>query len=149
MRAVVQRVTRASVSVGGAYTGRIEAGLLVFAGVMAGDGPADVEYIASKVRELRIFPDESGRMNRSVGDIGGGLLVVSQFTLAGDVRRGRSPSFDAAAPPEVAREYYEIVVARLRESGLTVATGEFRAMMRVELENDGPVTILIDSRRAF
>lgn len=148
MRAVVQRVTRASVTVGGTSTGRIDAGLLVFAGVMAGDGPADVEYIASKVRELRIFPDESGRMNRSVGDIGGGLLVVSQFTLAGDVRKGRRPAFDAAAPAAEARALFDALVDRLREGG-PVETGVFQAQMEVELVNDGPVTILLDSKRLF
>ena len=154
MRAVVQRVTRARVTVDERVTGEIGQGLLVFVGVETGDGPADIDYIANKVRDLRIFDDEgdeSGRkrMNRSVVDIGGSVLVVSQFTLAGDVRRGRRPSFDDAAPPDIAREYYETTVRKLRESGLTVATGEFQAMMRVQLENDGPVTILIDSRRRF
>ena len=154
MRAVVQRVTSARVTVDRRVVGEIGAGLLVFLGVEKGDAGQDIEYIVNKVRELRIFDDggdESGRkrMNRSVADVSGSVLVVSQFTLAGDVRRGRRPSFDAAAAPEIAREYYEIVVARLRESGLIVATGEFQAMMRVQLENDGPVTILIDSRRTF
>jgi D-tyrosyl-tRNA(Tyr) deacylase len=154
MRAVVQRVTQARVTVGDRVTGEIGRGLLVFVGVEKDDGPDDVDYIVNKVRDLRIFEDEGDadgrkRMNRSVTDIGGALLVVSQFTLAGDVRRGRRPSFDGAAPPEVARELYEFTVRRWRDSGLTVATGEFQAMMRVQLENDGPVTILIDSRRRF
>ena len=154
MRAVVQRVTSARVRVGTRTTGEIGVGLLVFVGVEREDGEADAEYVASKVRELRIFEDEGDaegrrRMNRAVGDVGGGVLVVSQFTLAADVRRGRRPSFDNAAPPEVARTLYERVVERLRGFGLTVATGEFQAMMRVQLENDGPVTILIDSRRRF
>jgi D-tyrosyl-tRNA(Tyr) deacylase len=147
-------VTRARVTVDERVTGEIGRGLLVFVGVEKGDGDDDSDYIVSKVRELRIFEDdgdESGRkrMNRSVVDIEGSVLVVSQFTLAADVRRGRRPSFDAAAPPEIARERYESVVRKLRDTGLAVATGEFQAMMRVQLENDGPVTILIDSRRRF
>lgn len=154
MRAVVQRVTSARVTVDARITGEIGHGLLVFVGVEKGDDASDIEYVLNKVRELRIFEDagdEAGRkrMNRSVADVGGSVLVVSQFTLAGDVRRGRRPSFADAAEPELAREYYETIVRRLRESGLTVATGEFQAMMRVQLENDGPVTILIDSRRRF
>jgi D-tyrosyl-tRNA(Tyr) deacylase len=148
VRAVVQRVRRASVTVDGECVGRIEAGLLVLAAVMAGDGPADVEYIASKVRDLRIFPDAAGRMNRSVGEAGGSVLVVSQFTLAGDVRKGRRPAFDAAAPPAEARTMFDALVARLREGG-PVETGVFQAHMDVELVNDGPVTILLDSRRTF
>lgn len=154
MRAVVQRVTHARVVVGDRETGAVGQGLLVFVGVEKGDTDADVDYIAQKVRDLRIFEDEGDdtgrkRMNRSVVDVGGGVLVVSQFTLSGDVRRGRRPSFDDAAPPDVARQRYEQVVAALRREGLTVATGEFQAMMRVQLENDGPVTILVDSRRRF
>jgi D-tyrosyl-tRNA(Tyr) deacylase len=154
VRAVVQRVTSACVTVDDRVTGEIGRGLLVFVGVEKEDGPADVEYVAAKIRDLRIFEDDGDaqgrkRMNRSVADVGGSVLVVSQFTLAGDVRRGRRPSFDDAAPPEVARSLYETVVRELRTSGLTVATGEFQAMMRVRLENDGPVTILMDSRRRF
>jgi D-aminoacyl-tRNA deacylase len=154
MRAVVQRVNSARVTVDTRVTGEIGQGLLVFVGVEKGDTDRDIDYVVNKVRELRIFEDDGGtdgrkRMNRSVADINGSVLVVSQFTLSGDVRRGRRPSFDDAAPPEIARDYYEIVVRALRESGLNVATGEFQAMMRVELENDGPVTILIDSRRRF
>ena len=148
MRAVVQRVRRASVTVDGGCVGRIDAGLLVLAAVMAGDGPADVEYIASKVRDLRIFPDAAGRMNRSVGEAGGSVLVVSQFTLAGDVRKGRRPAFDAAAAASDARTMFEALVARLREGG-PVETGVFQAHMDVELVNDGPVTILLDSARTF
>ncbi len=155
MRAVVQRVSSASVGVvdGGAAreVGRIGPGLLAFVGVETEDGPADVEYIASKIRELRVFEDpEAGRhLNRSVQDVGGSVLVVSQFTLAGDCRKGRRPSLEAAAPPHVARPLYEDVVAALRSAGLTVATGEFQATMQVSLVNDGPVTLLLDSRKRF
>ena len=149
MRAVVQRVSRASVTVGGQVAGAIETGLVVFVGVAGGDGTADIDYTASKVLELRIFPDEQGRMNRSVADVGGAVLAVSQFTLMGDVRRGRRPGFDAAAPPAAARPLYDAFVARLRASGLPIATGVFQADMDVALVNDGPVTILIDSRRTF
>ena len=154
MKAVVQRVVSARVTVDGRTVGAIARGLLGFIGVEKDDATADVEYIASKVRDLRIFEDEGdehgrSRMNRSVADVEGEVLVVSQFTLAGDVRRGRRPSFDAAAPPETARVLYERVVQQLRAAGIIVATGEFQAMMRVELVNDGPVTILIDSRRRF
>ena len=154
MRAVVQRVASARVTVDARLVGEIGQGLLVFVGVEKGDAAEDVAYIASKVRDLRIFEDdgdESGRkrMNRSVIDIAGAVLVVSQFTLSGDVRRGRRPSFDDAAPPDEARRLYEDVVRELRTAGLTVATGEFQAMMRVQLENDGPVTILVDSRKRF
>jgi D-aminoacyl-tRNA deacylase len=154
MRAVVQRVTSARVAVGERVTGEIGQGLLVLVGVEHGDGPTDVGYIASKVRDLRIFEDEGDeqgrkRMNRSVLDIGGSVLVVSQFTLSGDVRNGRRPSFVSAAAPDLARALYEDVVRDLRASSLTVETGEFQAMMQVSLVNDGPVTILLDSRKAF
>jgi D-tyrosyl-tRNA(Tyr) deacylase len=149
VRAVVQRVRRARVTVDSEVTGEIGAGLLAFVGVADGDGPADVDYIAAKIRELRIFPDDEGRMNRSVTEGGGSVLVVSQFTLQGDCRKGRRPSFDAAAPGPVARALYEEVVRRLRESGLPVATGVFQAHMAVELVNDGPVTLLLDSRKEF
>jgi D-tyrosyl-tRNA(Tyr) deacylase len=154
MRAVVQRVTQARVRIGERAAGAIGRGLLVFVGVEKGDAAADVDYIVSKVRDLRVFEDDGDadgrkRMNRSVVDVGGAVLVVSQFTLSADVRRGRRPSFDDAAPPEQARELYERVVRQLRESGVLVETGEFQAMMQVQLENDGPVTILMDSRRRF
>lgn len=153
MRAVVQRVASACVAVldgdTSRETGRIGAGLLVLLGVETGDGPADVQYIASKIRELRIFPDDDQRMNRSVADVGGAVLVVSQFTLSGDCRKGRRPSFDGAAAPHLARPLYENVVSELRASGLTLATGEFQAKMQIALVNDGPVTLLLDSRKTF
>jgi D-tyrosyl-tRNA(Tyr) deacylase len=138
------------VRVGDRITGEIAAGLVVLVGVGRDDGVDDVKYVAGKIRDLRLFEgDNSKHMDRSVGDIGGGVLVVSQFTLYGDIRRGRRPSFDAAAPPEVARAIYDDLVRELRESRLAVATGEFQAMMELELVNDGPVTVLIDSKRAF
>jgi D-tyrosyl-tRNA(Tyr) deacylase len=149
VRAVVQRVTSARVTVGDRLTGEIGPGLLVLLGVEQGDGPADVQYLASKIRDLRIFADEAGKMNRSVLDLGGSVLVVSQFTLSGDARNGRRPSFASAAPPQVARALYEEVVRELTTSGLNVATGEFQAMMQVSLVNDGPVTILLDSKKNF
>ncbi|HEX6975076.1 MAG TPA: D-aminoacyl-tRNA deacylase [Vicinamibacterales bacterium] len=147
MRAIVQRVTRASVTVNGDVSGAIGPGLLALIGVANEDGPADVQYIADKIRGLRVFADEEGRMNRSVADIGGALLVVSQFTLQADCRKGRRPSLDAAAPPALARALFDAVVGALRESGLRVETGVFQADMQVELVNDGPVTILLDSTR--
>jgi D-tyrosyl-tRNA(Tyr) deacylase len=149
MRTVLQRVSRASVTVEGRVVGRIDAGLLALVAVADGDTPADLDYTASKIREVRIFPDADGRMNRSVVDSGGAVLVVSQFTLMGDVRNGRRPGFSGAAGPDVARRTYEDLVGRLRGAGLAVETGVFQAHMDVELVNDGPVTILIDSRRAF
>jgi D-tyrosyl-tRNA(Tyr) deacylase len=149
MRAVVQRVSSASVSVDGQLVGRIGAGLLALIGVAEGDGPADIEYVASKIQDLRIFDDDEGRMNRSVVDVKGAVLVVSQFTLMGDARKGRRPAFDGAAAPDRAKATYEAVVAGLESSGVPVATGVFRARMQVELVNDGPVTILLDSRRNF
>jgi len=149
VRAVVQRVTAANVTVAGRLTGEIGTGLLVLLGVEQGDGPTDLQYIAAKIRDLRIFADDEGKMNRSVLDIQGGVLVVSQFTLSGDARNGRRPSFASAAPPQIARALYEDVVRELKASGLRVATGEFQAMMQVSLVNDGPVTILLDSRKTF
>lgn len=149
MRAVVQRVTSARVSVDARVTGEIGAGLLVLVGVDQHDGPSDVQYIAAKIRDLRIFSDDAGKMNLSVLDIKGSVLVVSQFTLSGDARNGRRPSFAAAAPPQIARALYEDVVRELSASGLRVETGEFQAMMQVALVNDGPVTILLDSRKTF
>jgi D-tyrosyl-tRNA(Tyr) deacylase len=156
MRAVVQRVSSASVIVADPPPTRLAArlgrGLLVFVGVEQGDGPGDVQYIAGKIQNLRVFEDPAAadrHMNRSVADIGGAVLVVSQFTLAGDCRKGRRPSFDNAAAPLVARPMYEEVVRELRNAGLTVETGEFQAEMQVSLVNDGPVTLLIDSRKQF
>jgi D-aminoacyl-tRNA deacylase len=148
VRAVVQRVTEARVRVGDRLTGEIAHGLLVLLGVSRDDGPDDVKYLAGKIRDIRVFDGEDGKgMDRSVTDVGGSVLVVSQFTLYGDVRKGRRPSFDAAAAPERARQLYEEVVAALRGAQVPVETGEFQAMMHVELVNDGPVTILIDSKR--
>ena len=149
MRAVVQRVSRASVTVNGQVTGQIGAGFLVLIGMANGDGPADIEYVSTKVRDLRVFDDGEGRLNLSLKEAGGSVLVVSQFTLLGDVRKGRRPSYDEAAKPEAAEALYLEVIARLRSFGLTVEAGVFRAQMHVELVNDGPVTILIDSRRIF
>ena len=149
MRAVVQRVSRAEVRVEGRVTGAILRGLLVLLGVAQEDGPADADLLADKLAGLRIFEDAAGKMNLAVAEAGGGLLVVSQFTLLGDARKGNRPSFVDAANPEVASALYERVCARLREKGLAVATGVFRAHMDVELVNDGPVTILLDSRRLF
>src|SRR5262245_25946657 len=149
MRAVVQRVARAAVSVDGRVVSSIGPGLLVLLGVAQGDGEADLAYLADKVVNLRVFPDEKGHMNRSLLEAGGALLVVSQFTLLGDARRGRRPGFTEAAPPEAARALYEQFVARVRQSGLTVGEGVFQADMDVELVNRGPVTILLDSRKLF
>lgn len=149
MRAVVQRVTSAKVTVTERVTGEIGPGLLVLLGVEQGDGPTDRQYIAAKIRDLRIFSDADGKMNRSVLDIKGGVLVVSQFTLSGDARNGRRPSFASAAAPPIARALYEEVVRELKTSGLRVETGEFQATMQVALVNDGPVTILLDSRKTF
>jgi D-tyrosyl-tRNA(Tyr) deacylase len=130
--------------------GEIDRGLLVLLGVCRDDTEADVHYVAGKIRDVRVFESDAGKpMDRSVGDINGAVLVVSQFTLYGDIRKGRRPSFDEAAPPEMARTTYEAVVRELRSTGLVVATGEFQAMMQVELVNDGPVTVLVDSRRQF
>jgi D-aminoacyl-tRNA deacylase len=150
VRAVVQRVASARVVIDGRVAGEIGRGLLVLLGVGQGDTAADVTYTAAKVRELRVFESAEGKpMDLPVGAVGGAILVVSQFTLYGDVRRGRRPSFDDAAAPSDARELYEAFVRELRTAGLSVGTGEFQAMMQVELVNDGPVTILVDSRRTF
>jgi D-tyrosyl-tRNA(Tyr) deacylase len=153
VKAVLQRVRHARVEVADRVVGDIGRGILALVGVVRGDGPDDVRQIAAKIRELRIFEDDGGadgrvRMNRSVVDVGGSVLVVSQFTLAADCRKGRRPSFDGAAPPDDARRLYEAVVADLAAAGVPVATGEFQADMRVTLENDGPVTFVLDSRQA-
>jgi D-aminoacyl-tRNA deacylase len=149
MRAVVQRVTSARVRVDGRAVGEIGRGLLVFAGVEKGDGPEDIAYIAGKVNDLRIFEDAAGKMNVSIRETGAAALVVSEFTLCGDCRRGRRPSFDDAELPAAARPLYEGLVSALRTLNVKVETGEFQAHMDVELTNDGPVTILLDSRRRW
>lgn len=149
MRAVVQRVHEASVTVEGERVGDIGRGLLVYLGAAKGDEPKDLQYTVDKIAGLRVFPNEEGRMSLSVADIGGALLVVSQFTLFGDVRRGRRPSFDGAAEPQEAERLYLELVERLRDRGLAVATGTFRATMLVQSVGDGPVTIQIDSRKLY
>jgi D-tyrosyl-tRNA(Tyr) deacylase len=149
MRAVIQRVSKASVVVDGKTVGAIEAGLMVLLGVAQGDDKKEAAYLADKTAGLRIFEDENGKMNRSVEDIGGGILVVSQFTLLGDCRKGRRPGFTDAAPPELADILYAQYVETLTGRGIPVATGVFRADMKVHLVNDGPVTMLLDSRKQF
>jgi len=149
MRAVVQRVTRASVTVDNEIVGEIDFGLLVLLGIARDDGESDADYLADKIAALRIFDDEEGKMNRSVQDISGGLLIVSQFTLYGDVRRGLRPSWSDAAAPTAAEPLYDYFVTRCRANVSNVGTGSFRRMMQVELVNDGPVTILLDSRKQF
>jgi D-tyrosyl-tRNA(Tyr) deacylase len=149
MRAVLQRVVRASVTVKGEIVGEIGAGLLVLLGVTHDDSERDVDYLVEKITSLRIFEDDAGLMNLSLTDTGGALLVVSQFTLFGDARRGRRPSFSSAALPELAQSLYDRFVEQARKSVGHVATGSFGSMMRVELVNDGPVTILLDSRKLF
>jgi len=149
MRAVLQRVTRASIVVGGETVGEIDAGLVALLGVARDDAEADAAYLVEKIATLRIFDDAEGRMNLSLAETGGGLLVVSQFTLYGDARRGRRPSWSEAAPPSEAAPLYEFFVAEARKKIARVETGSFRATMRVELVNDGPVTILLDSRKLF
>ena len=149
MRAVVQRVSRAKVTVNGQITGEIGLGLLVLLGVGAADTRADADYLADKIAGLRIFEDPGGKMNLSVAEVDGAVLAVSQFTLYGDTRRGKRPSFDAAAPPSPARELYEYFVGKIRAAGLRCETGRFQEMMRVELVNEGPVTILLDSAKTF
>jgi D-tyrosyl-tRNA(Tyr) deacylase len=149
MRAVVQRVSRAEVRVEGRLVGGVGRGLLVLLGVAREDTPDTGKVLAEKIANLRIFDDDQGRMNRSLLEAGGAVLCVSQFTLYGDCRKGRRPSYDRAAPPEAARALYEIFVESLRALNVKVETGEFRAMMDVELVNDGPVTLLLDSERVF
>jgi len=149
MRAVIQRVSRAKVTVEGVVTGEIRQGLLVLLGVGQGDTKTDADYLAEKTAGLRIFEDAEGKMNRSVADVEGGVLVVSQFTLYGDARKGRRPSFAGAAPPAAARQLYEHFAGCMREAGLRCETGRFQEKMQVELVNEGPVTILLDSGRNF
>ena len=149
MRAVLQRVSSAHVSVDGHEVGRIGRGLVVLVGIGRSDGLSDVDYIVAKIRDLRVFEDADGKMNLSLSEVGGAALVVSQFTLYGDCRRGRRPSFDAAAAPDVARGLYDELARRLEAGGVSVQTGRFQAMMEVELVNDGPVTLLLDSTKDF
>ena len=149
MRAVVQRVSQARVEVGGEVVGAIDRGFLVLLGVANGDTPADAAYLAEKTAGLRVFEDAAGKMNLALPEVGGAVLAVSQFTLLGDCRKGRRPGFTDAAPPELADTLYNAYVAALRTAGLSVATGVFRAEMQVHLVNDGPVTLLLDSRKLF
>jgi D-tyrosyl-tRNA(Tyr) deacylase len=149
MRAVVQRVSRAKVTVPGETAGEIALGLLVLLGVGKEDSEGSADHLAEKILGLRIFEDDGGKMNRSVVDVGGAMLVVSQFTLYGDVRKGKRPSFDDAAPPQKARELYEYFVAKIRAAGVRGETGRFQETMSVELVNEGPVTILLDSNKSF
>jgi len=149
MRACVQRVRRASVTVEGQVCGQIGRGLVVLLGVAVDDTPEDARQLADKIAALRIFPDDADQMNRSLSDVGGAMLVISQFTLLGDCRRGRRPSFTTAAPPELAEALYEQFVREVAGQGVSTATGKFRADMQVELVNDGPVTLLLDSRKTF
>jgi D-aminoacyl-tRNA deacylase len=149
MRAVLQRVKSAQVTVAGEMVGEIGKGLLVLVGVAKDDGPGDVAYLANKIVNLRVFPDHDKLLHFTTAEVGGGVLVVSQFTLLGDCRKGRRPSFDQAAPPELAEKLYEDLVAALAQAGLPVATGRFRAMMEVSLINDGPVTLLLDSKKLW
>jgi D-aminoacyl-tRNA deacylase len=149
MRAVVQRVGHAKVTVGAEVVGEIGIGLLVLLGVSREDATKDADYLAEKIAGLRIFEDSNGKMNLPVAEVSGALMVVSQFTLYGDTRRGKRPSFDAAAPPERARELYEYFVEKIRASGLRCETGRFQETMHIELVNEGPVTILLDSAKTF
>lgn len=149
MRAVVQRVSRGRVTIAGEVSGEIAAGVVVLLGVAKGDDAASAAYLAEKIVNLRIFEDEQGKMNRSLIETGGAALVVSQFTLYGDTRRGRRPGFDRAAPPELANSLYETFIAELRARGVAVQAGVFQAMMSVELVNEGPVTILLDSEKTL
>jgi D-tyrosyl-tRNA(Tyr) deacylase len=148
MRAVIQRVTQAKVEVDGAVTGEIGKGLLVLLGAGKSDSPADADFLAEKIVSLRIFADQAGKMNRGILDVSGALLVVSQFTLYGDCRKGRRPSFDSAAPAEHARALYEHFLAAARRTGVQVETGIFQADMAVSLTNDGPVTLILESRQS-
>lgn len=145
MRAVIQRVTEASVTVDGSLVGSIDRGLLVYLGVQKGDTEVDLAYLANKIPRMRLFTDDDGKMNLSVSDLGYSMLVVSQFTLCADLRKGNRPSFDPAAEPAVARQMYELFVEKVRSQGLEVATGEFGASMRVAYTNEGPITLVLDS----
>jgi D-tyrosyl-tRNA(Tyr) deacylase len=147
MRAVVQRVSRAQVHIDSEVTGSISKGLVVFVGIRAEDNSNDLQWLAEKIVNLRIFEDEFGKMNRSLADIEGEMLIISQFTLYGDCRKGRRPGFSAAAPPEIAEPYYQHFVREVKAKGIQVATGTFQADMQVELLNDGPVTLLLDSEK--
>lgn len=149
MRAVIQRVSRAAVTVEERVTGQIERGLLVFWGVGKQDGPVDVDFLADKIANLRIFPDDSGKMNLSVTDIGGGVLLISQFTLFGNCRKGRRPDFTEAGDPETAKQLYTQMIETIRSKGLTIETGVFAAHMDIDSVNDGPVTLLLDSQKGF
>lgn len=149
MRAVVQRATRASVTSDGAVTGAIGPGLVVLLGIQAGDGEHEIRWMAEKISNLRIFDDGEGKMNRSLLDTGGAMLIVSQFTLYGDCRKGRRPGYSAAAPPQVAEPLYRAFVAAIERLGIETGTGIFQASMQVELVNDGPVTLLLDSDKVF
>lgn len=149
MRGVIQRVSRASVTIDGEITGKIKQGLVVLLGIRAKDGKRDVEWMAEKVVHLRIFEDQQGKMNRSLTDIDGEMLIISQFTLYGDCRKGRRPGFSNAAPPEQAEPLYEEFIDAVQQHGITTATGTFQADMAVELVNDGPVTLLLDSEKKF
>jgi D-tyrosyl-tRNA(Tyr) deacylase len=149
VRAVIQRVSRAQVSVGEAVVGEIGPGMLVLLGVAKTDTQSDADYLATKIIGLRIFEDQDGKMNLSLADTRGSVLAVSQFTLYGDARKGKRPSFDDAAPPQLANELYEYFVGKIRQAGFICDTGRFQAMMRVELVNEGPITILLDSTKAF
>lgn len=146
MRACIQRVRRAQVTVAGELCGRIDHGLLVLLGVARGDTESDARQLALKIGSLRVFEDDGGKMSLALGDVGGAMLVVSQFTLLGDCRKGRRPSFDAAAPPETAEALYQVFVRAVAQQGIEVATGRFRQHMEVELVNDGPVTLLVESK---
>ncbi|MCS7025271.1 MAG: D-aminoacyl-tRNA deacylase [Bryobacteraceae bacterium] len=145
MRAVIQRVSRASVTVNGNVTGAIGRGIVILLGIGKGDQEKDADFLLDKIYNLRIFPDEQDKMNLSAADVGASLLVVSQFTLLGDCRKGRRPSFDSAAPPAEAKRLYEYFIAKAQERGIPVATGIFQASMQVELVNDGPVTFILES----
>ncbi|MBN2898847.1 MAG: D-tyrosyl-tRNA(Tyr) deacylase [Clostridia bacterium] len=149
MRAVVQRVKKSQVTVDDAVVGKISSGLMILLGVEDGDASQDVDYMVDKVTNLRIFEDEEGKMNCSIRDVGGDILAVSQFTLLGDCRKGRRPSFVKAARPEAANDLYELFVAGVRSEGITVETGIFQAEMLVDIANDGPVTLLLDSKKQF